>query len=337
MPIESTISTALSSFDAALQSGRLAQAYLVVGNVRDEGIPFAEQALARLFCSGMVKPCGTCTACVQIREHKHVDVVWIEPEKKSRVVGVDRIRDLQQVIYQTSYSGGWKAVVLVNADRIGEEASNAFLKTLEEPPPRCLYVLLSDSPQAILSTILSRCQRMILSMEPEQLPEPWFQELLAILSEPLDAGLVSRLCRGGQLAGLLDRIRKVVEQEEKGRLNAEIASRRNPDDKKVSAKDLKDEEDILKARVESRFRALRSMVLRSMLFWYRDILILVCGAGTDQLRHPSQGSVLSVLASRLTYADALANIREIEAMQRRFDRNASADLVMPVGMNGLRV
>ncbi|MEI8350743.1 MAG: hypothetical protein WCG36_00375 [bacterium] len=335
MSTERTITAALSSFDAALQAGRLAQAYLVVGNVREEGIPFAEEALTRLFCAGLIKPCGTCTACNQIRDHKHVDVVWIEPEKKSRVVGVDRIRDLQQVIYQTSYSGGWKAVVLVNADRIGEEASNAFLKTLEEPPARSLYFLLSDAPQAILSTILSRCQRMILSMEPERLPGPWFQELVEILSEPMAEGVVGRMSRGGQLAGLLDRIKKGVEQEEKSRLSGELESRRGPDEKKVSSKDLKDEEDVLKARVESRFRALRAMVLRGLLFWYRDLLILVCGADTGTLRYPEQADVLSAMAGRLTYAEALANVREIEAMQRRFDRNATADLVLPVGMNGL--
>ena len=58
MPTESTISTALASFDAAIATGRVAQAYLVIGNVRQEGIPFAEEALLRLFCQGMMMPCG---------------------------------------------------------------------------------------------------------------------------------------------------------------------------------------------------------------------------------------------------------------------------------------
>ena len=56
MSTESTLTGALSSFDAALQAGRLAQAYLVVGNIRDEGLPFAEQALMRLFCGGSRVP-----------------------------------------------------------------------------------------------------------------------------------------------------------------------------------------------------------------------------------------------------------------------------------------
>ena len=328
----STITSALASFDAALAAGRLAQAYIVVGNVREEGIPFAEEALTRLFCEGIVKPCGACPGCSRIREHKHVDVVWIEPEKRSRTVGIERIRDLQQVIYQTSYSGGWKAIVLVNADRLGEEAANAFLKTLEEPPPRSIYFLITDSPQGMISTILSRCQRIVLSTEPGRLPEPWAQELLEILATPMEDSLMSRLIRGGQYAALLDRIRKSVEQEEKERLGRELEARRNPDDKKVSRKDIKDEEDVLKARTEARFRALRSMVLRSLLFWYRDLLLLVSGAGSEHLRHPEQADLLATQAARLSYATALANLREVEAMQRRFDRNASADLVLSAGM-----
>lgn len=335
MSTESTLTTALSSFDSALQAGRVAQAYLVVGNVREEGMPFAEAALSRLFCSAMIKPCGECPDCARIREHKHVDVVWIEPEKKSRVVGIDRIRELQQRIYQTSYSGGWKAVVLVNAERVGEEASNAFLKTLEEPPPRSIYFLLTDTPQAILSTILSRCQRMILSTEPERLPDPWFDELIGIMSEPMENHLISLMQRSGGLGALLGRIKKTVEQEEMKRLLEELESRRNPDDKKVTKKDQKDEEDVLKARIEARYRAYRSMVMRSMLFWYRDLLVLVCDTGAQVLRYPEQAQTLASLAAGLTYGDALANLRAVETMQRQFDRNTPDDMVLSAGVNGL--
>ena len=331
MSAENTLTVALASFESALQAGRVAQAYLVVGNVREEGVPFAEQALSRLFCGAMMKPCGECPACTQIRDHKHVDGVWIEPEKKSRVVGIDRIRDLQKVIYQTSYSGGWKAVVMTGADRLGEEAANAFLKTLEEPPPRSLYFLLSDSPQAIMPTILSRCQRIVLSTESERLPEPWNSELVGILSEPLAEGLMGRLARGAKLEKLFGDIKKTVEKEEKDRFKEEQEALRNPDDKKSA----KGDEDILIARIEARFRALRSMVLRAMLFWYRDLLVMVCGAGTDALRYPGQASVLADRASRTGYGAALANVKVVESMQRQFDRNMPVETVITGAMNAI--
>ncbi len=329
--IISAINQALSSFDAALQVGRVAQAYLVVGNIREEGMPFAEQALMRLFCQGLMKPCGECSACVQIREHRHVDVVWIEPEKKSRVVGIDRIRDLLQVIYQTSYSGGWKAVVLAGADRAGEEASNAFLKTLEEPPPRCIYFLLSDSPQAIMPTILSRCQRIVLSTEAERLPEPWQSELLGILSAPSENSLSGRMGRAKKLDALLANLKKTIEKEETIRFREEQETMRNPDDRKTP----KGDEDVLSARTEARFRGLRSMVLRTMLFWYRDLLVTGCGADAASLRHPEQAGLIADLARRIPYAEALANVRVIEDMQRQYDRNLSSEHIVAAAMNSL--
>ena len=325
MSEESPVSRALSSFDAAMKAGRPAQAYLVVGNIREEGIPFAEAALSRLFCQGLIPPCGDCAACDQVRERKHVDVVWIEPEKKSRVVGVDRIRELQRLIYQTSYSGGWKAVVLVGADRIGEEAANAFLKTLEEPPPRCLYFLLSESPQNIMATILSRCQRLILSTEAEVLPEPWQEELLEILAEPLAGGLMARLQRGSRLDKLLGAIKKTVESEETERYREEQEALRNPDDKR---RPTKADEEVLPARIEARYRGLRAMALRTMLFWYRDILLSVCDAGGAALRYPDRMGAITAAAATISYGEALANVRTIEGMHRQFDRNVPGDAVI---------
>ena len=332
MTIETPLSGALISFEAALQAGRVAQAYLVVGNLREEAIPFAERALLLLFCQGLMKPCGECSACQQIRDHKHVDVVWIEPEKKSRVVGVDRIRDLQRVIYQTSYSGGWKAVVFVGADRIGEEAANSFLKTLEEPPPRCLFLLLTDTPQAILPTILSRCQRLLLSSESELLPEPWRSELIEILIKPLGVGVLGRLARSSKLEKLLADIKKTVEKEERARYQEEQEALRNPDDK-VKATKAKDV--VLEARVEARFRGLRAMVLRALLFWYRDLLVTVCGTNAAQLRYPDQASMIAAMAQGLSYAEALGNVRVVEAMQRQFDRNLSTGIVLAGAVSGL--
>jgi DNA polymerase-3 subunit delta' len=331
MTTPGTVSTALASFEAAVQAGRVAQAYLVVGSLRDEALPFAVQAVSRLFCTGMMKPCGDCPACLQVAERRNVDVAWVEPEKKSRIIGIDRIRDLQRLIYQTSYGGGWKAAVLVGADRMGDGAANAFLKTLEEPPPRSVCFLLTDSPQAMMATILSRCQRLILSAEPETLPEPWQGQLLGIMSLPLGRGTVERLARGALLGQLLDEIRKTVEQEEKDLYCDEQEQLTHPDDKApVKAKD-----DVLAARIEARFRSLRSMALRSMLFWCRDLLALVAAGGEPvALRYPAHAATLAGKAAALEYGAALANLRVVETMQRQFDRNLPADSVLAGAANG---
>jgi DNA polymerase-3 subunit delta' len=315
---ESRLTRALAAFDDALQAGRVAQAYLVVGMVREEGLPFAEGVVSRLLCEGIIKPCGECPSCTKVRERAHPDVVWIEPEKKSRKVGIERIRELQRLIYQTTLGGSWKVAVLVGSDRVGEEAANAFLKTLEEPPPRSLFLLLSDSPQAMMPTILSRCQRIVLSTEQANLPEPWRTQLMEILTAPMEGGLVSRLARCALLGQLLDQLKKSVKEEE---------------DELTEGQDIDDE--TLEARVESRFRGLRSMVVRALLFWHRDILLAVCGMEPSLLRYPEQAETIAALAKGLPYRDALRNVQTIEGMQRQFDRNLTQDTVIQATLNAL--
>ena len=85
-------------------------------------------------------------------------MLWIEPESKSRRILIAQVRDIQHRIYKTAFAGGWKACVLVGADRMGMEAANAFLKTLEEPPSTVTIVLLTNDYDAVLPTIASRCQ-----------------------------------------------------------------------------------------------------------------------------------------------------------------------------------
>ena len=310
----------LASFDGAWRANRLAQAYLVVGGMRDETLPFAREALQRLFCRSANAPCRTCPSCRQVMERRHADIVWVEPEKKSRVVGIARIRDLQRVVYQTSFEGGWKAVVLVAADRVGEEASNAFLKTLEEPPPRCLFLLLTDSPQAVMATIQSRCQRIVLSTEPDVLPEPWHSELLGLLGDPVPRDVSGAILRSGRLDRLLAAVRKSVADEEAGVSEDE---------------DLSDE--TLQARIEARYRGLRTVVVRGILLWYRDVLMCVCGADAADLRYREREGDLRRLADGLAYADALRNLRTIEVMQRQLDRNMPGEAVIQATFVALSV
>lgn len=314
------VEQAVVSFEMAAAAGRLAQAYLVVGNVPAQAIPFADAVLGRLFCRGAVKPCGKCPACSQLATRRYPDAVWIEPEKKSRVIDVDRIRELQKLVYQTALGGGWKAVVLVNADRINDSAANAFLKTLEEPPDRCLFLLLTDSPQSILPTILSRCQRMVLSTEAAELPEPWRTTLLGIMATPLKGGQIARLARAAALGGLLEDIKKHVTDEE---------------DELGGADDV--DEDTEKARIEARYRGMRNMVIRAMMMWYRDVLVLVCGADDAALHHADRGADVAKIAAGVSYRDAVACIRVIEGMQRQLERNVSQEAVVFNAMNLLAV
>ena len=104
-----------------------------------------------LFCESEPPPCGECIRCRHVHDRTEPDIHWVFPEKKSRVISVDQIRDtIVSQMSQTSFGGGWKVGVITGADRLNTAAANAFLKTLEEPTEKTLFLLLSDLPQELL-------------------------------------------------------------------------------------------------------------------------------------------------------------------------------------------
>ena len=291
----------------AFASDRLAHAYLVVGAPRGAAGELATRMLQLLFCSGKTAPCGACDRCRQVRERKWADAFWLRPEKKSRMIGVDAMRDsFLHNLTQTSLAGGWKAGVVVDADRLGVSAANAFLKFLEEPPPRTLLLLLTEAPQILLPTIVSRCHRLEVP-EPPVLSEPWNGRLLALLTAPPAAGPLPAMVVAAELAALLEELKTAAEQEVKAEAAADAA--------------VEEDADVVEARISARYRELRSGVVRGLLDWYRDLLVLRAGAPAELLQHPAHGALLQERAAQLSLGQALANVLGVEELNRQLERN----------------
>ncbi len=138
----------------ALETGCAARAYLLVGDIHGACEALVERVLMRLFPD----------ARDQVAAHAHPDVIRLAPSGKKRIISVLAMREsVLKPLSETSFSGGWKACVIVGADRMEAASANAFLKMLEEPPPKTIFMLLSDQPDAILPTIRSRTQRISLA------------------------------------------------------------------------------------------------------------------------------------------------------------------------------
>ena len=313
----------IEHFCRCLEIGRVAHAYIVVGAPRGAGKTFSDAALCAMFCSQDKRPCGECRGCRQVSGRTHPDVLWVEPQKKSRIISIEQIRDLQKRIYHTSYEGGWKACVIVGADRLGAAAANAFLKTLEEPPGRSVFLLLTDSPQFLLPTIRSRCQQILLSGGDAALPEPWHEQLMGLLSEEhgqAEEGAVRAFARADSLVGLLRGIRSEVEAEQKN--EAEEGT-------------LEENDETVSARIISRYREVRSGVLRAMLGWYRDILLLVCGSDDTLVGNVEYVDALRRCASARDREKALRDVEIVRDMNRKLERNVPEETVLGWGFSQL--
>jgi DNA polymerase III subunit gamma/tau len=142
----------------AVESGRVHHAYLFVGS-RGTGKTSMAKILARsLNCVNgpTLTPCGECDSCRTIAAGTSLDVIEMDAASNR---SVDDVRDLRERVGYAPAEGHWKVYILDEAHMLTKEAWNAFLKTLEEPPPNTAFVLATTEPQKVMATIVDRCQR----------------------------------------------------------------------------------------------------------------------------------------------------------------------------------
>ncbi len=328
MSVPARVNEALQWFGQARQNERLAHAYLVVGSPHGDARQFIEHVLPLLLCetgAAAGTACGTCSACRRVRENRHQDVIQIEPQGKSCKIPVDILRNLQHQFGQTALSGGRKIAVIWGADRLGAEAANAFLKTLEEPPPGSIFFLVTPSPSSVLETVRSRCQQLSLS-EPEaaHVPDAWKPYLDAIMDglEPrddTDKAAWEGLAAAHRFLALCTSIRKQIQDIEDNEAGEN-------DDKEAVA-----------ARVAARFKEQRAMALQSLQLWYRDIMLAFCGADPSLFRYGERMETAQRIAGRLRLTDILKKIEILERLHRRLESNIPDGVVVHTAFSELTV
>ena len=104
--------------------------------------------------------CGRCAECRKVDHGNHEDVFFLAPLEGKRLIGIKQVQELDRKLFFKAYSGKRKFAVVRDAHAMTEEAMQAFLKTLEEPPEGTTIILVTETAEALLSTIRSRCQRV---------------------------------------------------------------------------------------------------------------------------------------------------------------------------------
>lgn len=308
------------------EADRLAHAYIIVGSVRGNALQFTEAILKLLFCQqDGDRPCHACEGCRRVERHQHSDVMWIEPRNKSRQVSADDIRDLIKRMSQTAHEGGWKVGVISSADRLNLNSANILLKTLEEPPPRSLLLLLTDSISSLLPTVISRCQKLVLSGGRDYAAEQlWKGALTQMLQEfPPDSGLDA-----ARLAGRLRLILAEIKGHISNEVEMQIASEKNSLDELTY-------KEVLDARIGARLKEVQGEIFLYVQNWCRDLLMLASGISADKLVFSEYEEVLRAQSACYTPSAAVATVEAVERMAKRLDRNIPPAQVFDEGFRRL--
>lgn len=145
-------------------------------------------------------PCGDCASCGWFTQGNHPDFRLLEPleaedetgkaKKGGRLITVEQVREVLEFTVLSAHRGGWRVAVLHPAEALNLASANALLKTLEEPPPGVMIILVTHHPRRLLPTVLSRCRKL-------SMPTPDFSDALAWLEAQGVAGGASLLREAG--------------------------------------------------------------------------------------------------------------------------------------------
>ena len=185
----------------ARASGRIGHAWLLAGAAGLGKSDFASALAHSLLCErpgAAGEPCLSCRACHLVAVGTHPDLERIGPDEPGKPIKVDRIRDYCERSSLTAQLGALKVVILEPADAMNTAAANSLLKTLEEPSPATILLLVTAAPHRLPATVRSRCQRVDFPLPDAGGAAEWLRDRIA----GVDPMLALRLGGGAPLAAL---------------------------------------------------------------------------------------------------------------------------------------
>ena len=324
----------LKRLEPSLRQRRQSHAYLLCGPPHVGKMALALNLSQAVNClEGPGVPCGSCTQCTRIAKGHHADISILAPGQGEEgrsprtVIGIDAIKEVIHRVSLKPFEGSTSVVIIDGAESMSDEAANALLKTLEEPPPQVMFLLLTANEDAVLPTIRSRCQSInLVPLSKDKMVEQLITGHQTTPEQAEHLFRLSRGCLGWAISALAD---------------AQVLEQRQADLEKI--------QETLDAGLETRFtyaneiatlfgtdRDAAKDLLALWLRWWRDLLLIKEGA-EEFLHNTDHTEALKRQASGLSTAEIVQFINRLMQTLSNLDSNVSPRLAMEVLMLNLPI
>jgi DNA polymerase-3 subunit delta' len=304
---------AVAFLQQAIASGRVAHAYLITGARSVGKTHLALDLAAALNCTGAEPPCGHCAACLKTAALAHPDVTLVQAEGGR--IKIDQARELQHTLALSPFEGRWRVCIVTDFETATREASNALLKTLEEPPSKVVLVLTATDATMLLPTIISRCQVLALRPVPTAAIQAALEQRWQLPAER--ASLIARLAAGrmGWAAQAVADAQVLARREQQMNTLLELVQAGRTG----------------KLELSERLSAAGDLMelIHVWETWWRDVLLLCSGCG-HLVVNQDLADALQQVADQVGLAQARACLRSTEAVLDQLDHNANARLALDV-------
>ena len=298
-----------------IQENKVSHAYILA---REQGS--GKRLLADIFArtlqcqKGSIEPCGNCPSCIQAAGGNQPDIIYVTHEKAS--LGVDDIRNqVNGDVAIKPYSSPYKIYIIPDGEKMTEQAQNALLKTIEEPPEYAVFLLLTENINMFLPTILSRCVTLQLKpvepklikkflMEKKQIPD-----YLAELSAGFSQGNVGKAIRFASSEEFIERKQDTIH------VLTHVDEMKNYEIMQFIKKMAEQKKDI-------------TDYLDLMLLWYRDVLLFKVTQDPNGLLFADEISNIRKQAQSREYEKIEAIIQAIEKAKVRLKANVNFETAM---------
>ncbi len=299
--------------------GTFRHAYLFTGPQGVGRRPLAlrlAQALNCLQPAAPGEPCRLCRTCAQIEQMAHPDLAVVQAEQVGGTLKVDQIRDLQRSLSLAPYASPYRIALLLRFEEAHISAQNAFLKTLEEPPPRVVLLITAESAESLLPTVASRCE--IIRLRPLSLEE-------------VSQGLVQRWGLPPDQATLLAHLSG-------GRPGYALRLYQTPELVDEHRRWLEDHASLLRSNRAQRFEYAEMLArdreklpaaLRAWLTLWRDVLMQSLEAAVP-LTNLERAEEIAALAKQLGPQTARRVLAAIERANMQLEHNVNPRLALEV-------